>query len=127
MPTRSAAQGSISSHAPTRVSPPRNGRASSERPALARVGGSGERVKEELHPHRRKSDLQLHELRHYFASGLIAAGCDVVTVQRAMGHASVTTTLSTYAHLWPTVEGQDPSSGIRYGGGRSCHPRGNSD
>lgn len=42
--------------------------------------------------------------RHYFASGLIAAGCDVVTVQRAMGHASATTTLSTHAHLWPTVE-----------------------
>jgi integrase len=30
--------------------------------------------------------FKLHELRHYFASGLIAAGCDVVTVQRAMGH-----------------------------------------
>jgi integrase len=47
---------------------------------------------------------KLLELRHYFASGLIAAGCDVVTVQRAMGHASATTTLSTYAHLWPTAE-----------------------
>lgn len=47
---------------------------------------------------------KLHELRHYFASGLIAAGCDVVTVQRAMGHASATTTLNTYAHLWPTGE-----------------------
>lgn len=47
---------------------------------------------------------KLHELRHYFASGLIAAGCDVVTVQRALGHASATTTLSTYAHLWPTAE-----------------------
>jgi integrase len=46
---------------------------------------------------------KLHELRHYFASGLIAAGCDVVTVQRAMGHASATTTLSPYAHLWPTA------------------------
>jgi integrase len=47
---------------------------------------------------------KLHQLRHYFASGLIAAGCDVVTVQRAMGHASATTTLTTYAHLWPTAE-----------------------
>ncbi len=46
---------------------------------------------------------KLHDLRHYFASGLIAAGCDVVTVQRAMGHASATTTLSTYAHLWPSA------------------------
>lgn len=49
-------------------------------------------------------NFKLHELRHYFASGLIAAGCDVVTVQRAMGHASATTTLSTYAHLWPSAE-----------------------
>lgn len=47
---------------------------------------------------------KLHDLRLYFASGLIAAGCDVVTVQRAMGHASATTTLSTYAHLWPTAQ-----------------------
>lgn len=47
---------------------------------------------------------KLHEQRHYFASGLIAAGCDVVTVQRIMGHASATTTLSTYAHLRPTAE-----------------------
>lgn len=46
----------------------------------------------------------LHDLRHFFASGLIAAGCDVVTVQRAMGHSSATTTLSTYAHLWPKAE-----------------------
>lgn len=36
--------------------------------------------------------------------GLIAAGCDVVTVQRALGHASTTTTLNTYSHLWPTAE-----------------------
>jgi site-specific recombinase XerD len=39
-----------------------------------------------------------------FASGLIASGCDVVTVQRALGHAKATTTLTTYAHMWPTAE-----------------------
>jgi site-specific recombinase XerD len=43
-------------------------------------------------------------LRHFYASGLIAAGCDVVTVQRLLGHARATTTLNTYAHLWPTAE-----------------------
>ena len=48
--------------------------------------------------------LRLHDLRHFYASGLIAAGCDVVTVQRAMGHARATTTLNTYSHLWPTAE-----------------------
>lgn len=45
--------------------------------------------------------LRLHDLRHFFASGLISAGCDVVTVQKALGHAKATTTLNTYAHLWP--------------------------
>ncbi|ASR37970.1 integrase [Prauserella marina] len=49
-------------------------------------------------------DLRLHDLRHFFASGLIAAGCDVVTVQRALGHSSATVTLNTYAHLWPSAE-----------------------
>jgi integrase len=48
--------------------------------------------------------VRLHDLRHFYASGLIAAGCDVVTVQRALGHASATVTLNTYAHLWPTAE-----------------------
>ncbi|MBP1241718.1 integrase [Frigoribacterium sp. PvP120] len=47
---------------------------------------------------------KLHDLRHFYASGLIAAGCDPVTVQRALGHASATTTMSIYAHLWPTAE-----------------------
>lgn len=45
-----------------------------------------------------------HSLRHYFASGLIADGCDVVTVQRALGHKSPSVTLNTYSHLWPTAE-----------------------
>jgi hypothetical protein len=41
---------------------------------------------------------RLHDLRHFYASGLIAAGCDVVTVQRALGHSSAAIT---YSHLWP--------------------------
>lgn len=55
----------------------------------------------------RDADLtgnKLHDLRHFYASGLIAAGCDVVTVRRSLGHAKATTTLNTYAHLWPTAE-----------------------
>jgi integrase len=53
-------------------------------------------------------DVRRHDLRHFFASGLIAEGCDVVTVQRALGHASATTTLNTYSHLWPTAEDRTP-------------------
>lgn len=49
-------------------------------------------------------DFTLHDMRHFFASGLIAAGCDVVTVQRALGHSSPSITLDTYSHLWPTAE-----------------------
>ena len=55
---------------------------------------------------RRQEGIKLHDLRHFYASGLIAAGCDVVTVQRSLGHAKATTTLDTYAHLWPTAEDQ---------------------
>ncbi len=33
------------------------------------------------------SGVKLHDLRHFYASGLIAARCDVVTVQRSLGHA----------------------------------------
>lgn len=54
--------------------------------------------------------VRLHDLRHFYASGLIAAGCDVVTVQRALGHSSANITLSTYAHLWPTAEDRTRSA-----------------
>jgi integrase len=48
--------------------------------------------------------LKMHDCRHFYASGLIAHGADVVTVQRALGHAKAGTTLNTYSHLWPTAE-----------------------
>jgi integrase len=38
----------------------------------------------------RVSPFRLPDLRHFYASGLIAARSDVVTVQRALGHASTT-------------------------------------
>lgn len=49
-------------------------------------------------------ECRLHDLRHYYASGLIAEGCDPVTVQRAMGHATAAFTLSTYSQLWPNTD-----------------------
>jgi integrase len=54
--------------------------------------------------------VKLHDLRHFYASALIAQGCDVVTVQRALGHSSATTTLSTYSHLWPDAEDRTRSA-----------------
>lgn len=48
--------------------------------------------------------VRFHDLRHFYASALISAGCSVVAVQSALGHASATETLATYAHLWPSDE-----------------------
>ena len=45
--------------------------------------------------------FRYHDLRHYLASLLIASGADVKTVQARLRHASATTTLDTYGHLWP--------------------------
>ncbi len=58
-------------------------------------------------------DFTLHDLRHFYASGLIADGCDVVTVQRALGHAQPSITLNTYSHLWPTAEDKTRAAGSR--------------
>ena len=49
-------------------------------------------------------DFTLHDLRHFYASGLIAEGCDVVTVQHALGHSTPSVTLDIYSHLWPKAE-----------------------
>jgi integrase len=43
--------------------------------------------------------VRLHSLRHTHASMLIAAGVDILTVSRRLGHASPTITLSVYGHL----------------------------
>jgi integrase len=58
-------------------------------------------------------EYTLHDLRHFFVSGLIADGCDVVTVQRAVGHATPSITLNTYSHLWPTAEDKTRTAGSR--------------
>jgi integrase len=47
------------------------------------------------------ADFRYHDLRHYFASLLIASGADVKTVQARLRHASAKTTLDTYGHIWP--------------------------
>ncbi len=44
--------------------------------------------------------ITFHSLRHSHASALIAAGIDVVTVSRRLGHASPALTLKTYSHLF---------------------------
>jgi integrase len=48
--------------------------------------------------------FSFHDLRHYFASVLIADGADIKTVQARMRHALATTTLNIYGHLWPDAD-----------------------
>ncbi len=43
----------------------------------------------------------LHDLRHTFASLLIAAGVGIKRVQTLLGHSSARLTLDVYAHLLP--------------------------
>jgi integrase len=49
-------------------------------------------------------DHTFHDLRHFTASTLIAAGSSVKAVQRYLGHTSAKTTLDVYGHLWPDEE-----------------------
>ena len=51
----------------------------------------------------RKAEIEgrvFHDLRHIFASSLIAAGVDVVFVSQQLGHASPAVTLNVYAHVY---------------------------
>ncbi|MGJ7907526.1 tyrosine-type recombinase/integrase [Actinopolyspora sp. H202] len=60
-------------------------------------------------------DVRRHDLRHFYASGLIASGCDVVTVQRTLGHSTPSITLHTYPHLWPSAEDRTRDAAARTG------------
>lgn len=65
-----------------------------------------------------------HDLRHFFASALIAGGASVKQVQLVLGHASAVITLRIYAHLWPGEEDRTRSvmdavlGGLRTGCGQ---------
>ncbi len=48
--------------------------------------------------------IDFHELRHFYASLLIAQGASVKVVQARLGHKTAAETLDTYGHLWPDSE-----------------------
>lgn len=70
----------------------------------ARQPGVGKEDAETIRARVLPDGATLHALRHTFASNLIAEGCDVVTVQRALGHSTPSITLNVYSHLWPSAE-----------------------
>lgn len=46
-------------------------------------------------------DLDLYSLRHNFASQLVMAGADLLTVSKLMAHTDINTTIKNYGHLQP--------------------------
>ena len=49
-------------------------------------------------------DVRLHDLRHYVATRLLAAGVDVRTVAGRLGHRNPSTTLNVYSHFVPETD-----------------------
>ena len=47
-------------------------------------------------------DIRFHDLRHTYASLMVAAGVDPKTLQYQMGHSSIKITMDRYAHLFKT-------------------------
>lgn len=56
------------------------------------------------HGHKTIARFRFHDLRHTYAALAIAAGVDIYTLSRRMGHESITTTADLYGHLY---KGQD--------------------
>jgi integrase len=48
--------------------------------------------------------VRLHDLRHYVATQLLAAGVDVRTVAGRLGHRNAATTLNVYSHFVPEAD-----------------------
>jgi integrase len=50
--------------------------------------------------------FRLHDLRHFFASLLIAQGVELKVVSELLGHSSIQITSDIYAHILPRVKEQ---------------------
>ena len=48
--------------------------------------------------------IRLHDLRHYVATRLLAAGVDVRTVAGRLRHRNPSTTLNVYSHFVPKAD-----------------------
>lgn len=59
----------------------------------------------EVHQARTTATSPLYgDLRHTYATLLIAAGANPLTVKQRMGHSSITVTMDRYGHLFPHLE-----------------------
>jgi integrase len=57
------------------------------------------------HPaHMLQTGTRFHDLRHFYASALIAANLNPKVIQARLGHATMAETMDTYGHLFPDAE-----------------------
>ena len=49
-------------------------------------------------------DIRFHDLRHFHASALLAAGTNPKIVQERLGHSQISLTLDTYSHTIPSLQ-----------------------
>lgn len=64
--------------------------------------GLAERVEDPTNKSKKRYvGLRIHDLRHTFASIMIANGETALMVKQAMGHGSINTTFDVYGHLFP--------------------------
>jgi integrase len=52
-------------------------------------------------------NVTFHDMRHAFASRMIARGIEPVTLAKLMGHEDIRETLNTYSHLWDRARTDD--------------------
>ena len=57
--------------------------------------------------------MSFHSLRHTSASLMIAAGVDILTISRRLGHRKASVTLDTHGHL---IQGKDAEAASKLEG-----------
>ena len=62
------------------------------------------KFKQVLSRNKNLKKIRIHDLRHSHASLLINQGEDYLVVKERLGHASITTTIDTYSHLYPSKQ-----------------------
>ena len=67
--------------------------------------------------------IRIHDLRHSFASNLVASGISLAVVQELMGHKDIQTTM-VYAHLGPNLKQAAVDSLVRYSQDMVTEPNG---
>jgi integrase len=53
--------------------------------------------------HQLPAGTRFHDLRHFYASALIAANLNPKIIQARLGHATLAETMDTYGHLFAEV------------------------